>query len=75
MLNVKIKKLYAIDPKSWEHPADKAALSMVQQLKGLDELAKKTYLRGDRAGPCAGGAWPPNVKVERKSVSPAQYAD
>ena len=41
MLNVKIKKLYAIDPKSWEHPADKAALSMVQQLKGLDELAKK----------------------------------
>ncbi len=41
MLNAKIKKLYAIDPRSWEHPADKAALSAVQQLKGLDELAKK----------------------------------
>jgi len=41
VLNVKIKKLYAIDPRSWEHPADKAALSAVQQLKGLDELAKK----------------------------------
>ncbi|HWR11819.1 MAG TPA: M48 family metallopeptidase [Rectinemataceae bacterium] len=36
----RIKKLYGIDPKSWEHPADKAALSAVRQLKGIDELVK-----------------------------------
>jgi Zn-dependent protease with chaperone function len=40
MLVKKIKKLYDIDPKSWEHPADKAALSALKQLKGLDELIK-----------------------------------
>jgi Zn-dependent protease with chaperone function len=34
------KKLYGIDPRSWEHPADKAALSALKQLKGLDELVK-----------------------------------
>jgi Zn-dependent protease with chaperone function len=40
MLVKRIKKLYGIDPKSWEHPADKAALSTLKQLKGLDELIK-----------------------------------
>ena len=40
MLVKRIKKLYEIDPKSWEHPADKAALSALKQLKGLDELIK-----------------------------------
>jgi Zn-dependent protease with chaperone function len=40
-MNIKrIKKLYAIDPKNWEHPADRAALSAVRQLKGIDELVK-----------------------------------
>jgi Zn-dependent protease with chaperone function len=29
-----------VDPASWEHPADKAALSALKQLKGLDELVK-----------------------------------
>jgi Zn-dependent protease with chaperone function len=40
MLVKRIKKLDDIDPKSWEHPADKAALSALRQLKGLDELIK-----------------------------------
>jgi Zn-dependent protease with chaperone function len=40
MLVKSIKKLYGIDPRSWEHPADKAALSALKQLKGLDELVK-----------------------------------
>jgi Zn-dependent protease with chaperone function len=40
MLAKRIRKLYGIDPKSWEHPADKAALSTLKQLKGLDELIK-----------------------------------
>ena len=40
MLIKRIKKLYGIDPASWEHPADKAALSALKQLKGLDELVK-----------------------------------
>lgn len=40
MLVKRIRKLYDIDPKSWEHPADRAALGAVKQLKGLDELVK-----------------------------------
>ena len=40
MLVRRTRKLYAIDPRSWEHPADRAALSAVKQLKGLDELVK-----------------------------------
>jgi Zn-dependent protease with chaperone function len=40
MLMKRVKKLYAIDPRSWEHPADKAALSAVKQLKGVDEIVK-----------------------------------
>jgi Zn-dependent protease with chaperone function len=40
MLAKRTKKLYEIDPRSWEHPADTAALSGVRQLKGFDELLK-----------------------------------
>lgn len=40
MLVKRIKKLYGIDPRSWEHPADRAALSALRQLKGLDVLVK-----------------------------------
>jgi Zn-dependent protease with chaperone function len=40
MLVKKIRKLHDIDPKSWEHPADKAALSALRQLRGIDELVK-----------------------------------
>jgi Zn-dependent protease with chaperone function len=29
-----------VDPASWEHPSDKAALSALKQLKGIDELVK-----------------------------------
>jgi Zn-dependent protease with chaperone function len=36
----KIAKFNCIDPKSWEHPADKAALSILNQVKGFDELVK-----------------------------------
>jgi Zn-dependent protease with chaperone function len=35
-----VKKFENIDPKSWEHPADTAALSAVRQMKGIDELFK-----------------------------------
>jgi Zn-dependent protease with chaperone function len=38
MLVPRIRKLYDIDPRSWEHPADRAALGALKQLKGLDEL-------------------------------------
>ena len=34
------KKLPGISPSSWEHPADKAALSMLKRVPGLDELVK-----------------------------------
>lgn len=44
MLVKRIKKLDEIDPKSWEHPADKAALSALKQLKGLDELRNCTEI-------------------------------
>lgn len=40
MLVKRIRKLYDIDPHSWEHPADKAALSALKQLKGIDEVIK-----------------------------------
>jgi len=43
MLEKRIKKLYDIDPRSWEHPADRAALSALRQLKGLDELVKAFF--------------------------------
>ncbi|HAE21409.1 MAG TPA: peptidase M48 Ste24p [Spirochaetaceae bacterium] len=38
MLVPRVRKLYDIDPRSWEHPADRAALGALKQLKGLDEL-------------------------------------
>lgn len=34
------RKLYAIDPKSWEHPADKAALAALRAVPGLDDIIK-----------------------------------
>lgn len=40
MLVKRIKKLHDIDPKSWEHPADRAALSALRQLKGIDEIVR-----------------------------------
>jgi Zn-dependent protease with chaperone function len=40
MLVKRIKRMDGIDPQSWEHPADKAALSALKQLKGIDELVK-----------------------------------
>jgi Zn-dependent protease with chaperone function len=40
MLTKRIRKLYDIDPRSWEHPADTAALSVVKQIKGIDDLIK-----------------------------------
>ncbi|GHT78151.1 Zn-dependent protease [Spirochaetia bacterium] len=40
MLVKRIRKLEGIDPKSWEHSADTAALSALKQLRGLDELVK-----------------------------------
>lgn len=38
MLVPKIRKLYDIDPRSWEHPADRAALAALRALKGLDQM-------------------------------------
>jgi Zn-dependent protease with chaperone function len=40
MISKRIKKLYDVDPSSWDHPADKAALSALKQLRGIDELVK-----------------------------------
>jgi Zn-dependent protease with chaperone function len=40
MLIKRIKKFEKIDPRSWEHPADTAALSAVKQLKGFDDIIK-----------------------------------
>jgi Zn-dependent protease with chaperone function len=40
MIAKRIKKFHSIDPRSWEHPADTAALSALKQLKGLDEVAR-----------------------------------
>ena len=34
------KRLYDIDPKSWEHPADRAALVALKQLSGFDEVVR-----------------------------------
>jgi Zn-dependent protease with chaperone function len=40
MLEKRRRKFEGIDPKSWEHPADTAALSAVRQLKGVDDIIK-----------------------------------
>lgn len=40
MLVQRAKKLPGISPRAWEHPADKAALSAVRAVPGLDELVK-----------------------------------
>ncbi len=41
MLMLRSKKLVGIDPRSWEHPADRAALAALRQLPGFDEIARK----------------------------------
>ena len=38
MLVPRIKKLYDVDPRSWEHPADRATLAALRSMKGLDQL-------------------------------------
>ena len=40
MLALRTRKLYGIDPKSWEHPADLAAMSALRNVKGLDYVIK-----------------------------------
>jgi Zn-dependent protease with chaperone function len=40
MLVQRARKLTGISPRAWEHPADKAALSALRQVRGLDELMK-----------------------------------
>ncbi len=40
MLAIRTPRYEGIDPRSWEHPADKAALAAVRQMKGVDELFK-----------------------------------
>ncbi|HVP18107.1 MAG TPA: M48 family metallopeptidase, partial [Spirochaetia bacterium] len=40
MLVQRTRKLTGISPRAWEHPADKAALTALRQVKGLDELMK-----------------------------------
>jgi Zn-dependent protease with chaperone function len=44
MLTQRAKKLTGISSRAWEHPADRAALSALRQVKGLDELV--TMLMG-----------------------------
>lgn len=43
MLTARTKKLYAIDPRSWEHPADGAALSALRGVRGLDEVTRFVF--------------------------------
>jgi len=43
MLAQRVRKLSGISPSAWEHPADKAALSALKQVKGLDELLKMLF--------------------------------
>lgn len=43
MLALRTKKLYDIDPKSWEHPADTAAMSALRGVRGLDEVIKFVF--------------------------------
>lgn len=40
MLPKNIVKLERISPKAWEHPADRAALTALRQIPGLDELVR-----------------------------------
>ncbi|MEX2582105.1 MAG: M48 family metallopeptidase [Gemmatimonadota bacterium] len=37
------KPLLAIDPRTWEHPADRAALNALRKLPGFDEILKKLF--------------------------------
>jgi len=40
MLVKRMKRFSDIDPRSWEHPADRAALSALKQVPGLDQIVK-----------------------------------
>jgi hypothetical protein len=51
MLVKRIRKLYGIDPESWEHPADKAALSV---LKLSAQRCQTPFLAGTRSFVCLG---------------------
>ena len=35
------KILTDINPKAWEHPADRAALTALKQIPGVDEIVRK----------------------------------
>lgn len=43
MLALKNRKLYGIDPTSWEHPADLAAMSALRGVRGLDDVIKFVF--------------------------------
>lgn len=43
MLTARTKKLYAIDPRSWEHPADQAALAALRGVRGLEEVTRFVF--------------------------------
>lgn len=43
MLAARTKKLYTIDPRSWEHPADEAALAALRGVRGLDEVTRFVF--------------------------------
>jgi len=43
MLTARTKKLYDIDPRSWEHPADGAALAALRGVRGLDEVTRFVF--------------------------------
>lgn len=50
MLMLRSKKLVGIDPRTWEHPADRAALAALRAIPGFDELLKKVLgLTSERA--------------------------
>lgn len=50
MLVLRARKLSGIDPASWEHPADRAALAALKALPGFDELLRKILgLTSERA--------------------------
>jgi Zn-dependent protease with chaperone function len=43
MIANRTKKLYDIDPGSWEHPADRAALAALRGIHGLDDIIKFVF--------------------------------
>jgi len=37
------RRLDEVDPRTWEHPADRAALSMMRAIPGFDQIVKKIF--------------------------------